>query len=332
MTKVLITGITGLIGKHLMDKLLNEGNYTIKGQYFSQRNIDSYTHMGVEMFRADICNQEELKGICEGCEIVVHSAAKVIDHGTKEDFYSAHYDATTYMLEEAKKSGVKHFIYISSFGPATYIDRSKGLPDETVPLVKSGIYYDDAKIDTENMLKIFCEKHSIYFTIVRPSAVIGPDSVWVKQPIIRSKTALGLKLVDDGQKDACLIDADNLADGIFRIMTKPVSHGQTYFFMDDYGVSWKVFLTEVLQIVGQKPSGSTPKFLAFGMASVFEKVFPLFGANPPISKKAVMATGSDRRVITAKAQNELGWSSKVSYQQSMDKIRKWVLSQAWLLE
>lgn len=331
MKKVLITGITGLIGKHLMYRLLQEGGFQIRGQYVTPRDITAYTALGVEMFQADICRKETLRDICAGSTIVVHSAARVIDFGKKEDFYEAHYYATAYLLDEALKSGVQHFIYISSFGPATYIDRSNGLPDEAVPLVKSGVHYDDAKIDTEEYVKQFCNQHQIQFTIVRPAAVIGIDSVWIKEPIIRSKSLLGVKLVDGGKQDACLIDAENLADGIYRIITNPVSHGQTYFFMDDYGVTWNQFITEVLSFAGRKPAGSVPKPIALMLAGLLEQVMPLLGKKPTISRKAVMATGSDRRVSTKKARTELGWSSRVSYQQSMQKIREWVLKQDWLL-
>lgn len=332
METILITGITGLIGKHLLEKVIAEGQFKVKGQYFSKRDVSWYEQQGVEMLRADICSAEQLKGICNDCSIVVHSAARVIDFGTKDDFYLAHYDATSFMLDEAAESGVKHFIYISSFGPATYIDRSKGLPDESVPLVKSGVHYDDAKIDTEQLVKLFCEKNGIAYTIVRPAAVIGPDSVWIKEPILRSRTLLGVKLVDGGKQDACLIDAENLADGIYRIITMPAAKGQTYFFMDDYGVNWKTFITDVLAFAGKKPSGSMPKAIALPIAGLVEKILPALGKKPPISRKAVMATGSDRRVSTAKARKELGWSSKVSYQASMQKITDWVKTQDWLLK
>jgi len=322
MTKVLITGITGLIGKDLMHKLLETGDYQIRGQYFSNRNTDAYTSRGIEMRQADICDAGALKGICDGCEIVVHSAARVIDHGTKEDFYLAHYDATRFMLEEAKASSVRHFIYISSFGPATYIDRSNGLPDETVPLVKSGVHYDDAKIDAENLVKSFCPSNNMYYTIIRPAAVIGPDSIWVREPIKRAKTKFGLKLIDNGVKDACLVDVRNLSEGIYKTMTLPVARNQTYFFMDEYGVTWKQYMTELLAMVGEKPKGSVSRPVALLLAKVMGVLFPLWGAQPPIGVKSVIATSSDRRVIVRKARTELGWQSRVSYREAMEKIRR----------
>lgn len=321
MSTILITGITGLIGKHLMYRILQDQKYNIIGQYFSPRNLDEYTQLGVEMRKADICVKDQLKDICKSCDIVVHSAARVIDHGTKEDFYLAHYDATQWILEDAKINKVQHFIYISSFGPATYIDRSNGLPDESVPLVKSGVHYDDAKIDAEELVKSFCTQHGMHYTIIRPAAVIGPDSIWVREPLKRSQTSMGLRLVDGGVKDACLIDAENLADGIYRAITMDVAKNQIYFLMDEYGVSWKKYFTDLLALKGFQPKGSIPRSTALLLAKTMNVVFPIFGKQPPLSIKSVIATSSDRRVIVKKARTELQWESKVSYQQAMEKIR-----------
>lgn len=86
MKRILITGITGLIGKHVMHRVLQDANYAITGQYFSPRNIDEFTSLGVEMKRADICKESEIKNLCKDCEIVVHSAAKVMGLWNKRRF------------------------------------------------------------------------------------------------------------------------------------------------------------------------------------------------------------------------------------------------------
>ena len=322
MTNILITGITGLIGKHLMHRLLQEHDYQLVGQYFSPRNTDEYAALGVQMRQADICQESELENLCADCDIVVHSAAKVIDFGSKQEFYLAPYHATRWILDDARRHGVKHFVYISSFGPATYIDRSNGIPDETVPLVKSGVHYDDAKIDAEEYVKHFCSTHNLRYPIVRPAAVVGPDSVWVREPIKRAQTTLGLKLIDGGKWDACLVNAANLADGIFLTISKPQGQNQTFYFMDEYGVSWRQYFTELLAMKGLKPKGKIPRPLALTVARISEKIFPLFGKTPPLSAKSVIATGSDRRVSAQKARTLLGWESHVGYAETMQAIRK----------
>ena len=321
MKRILITGITGLIGKHVMHRVLQDANYAITGQYFSPRNIDEFTSLGVEMKRADICKESEIKNLCKDCEIVVHSAAKVMDYGTKDDFYLTHYDATKWLLEDAARNKVKHFIYLSSFGPATYIDRTNGLPDETVPLVRSEVHYDNAKIDTEKLVISFCYTHNMKYTIIRPAAVIGPDSVWVVEPLKRAATSFGLRLINYGKSDACLLDAENLAEGIYLTIILPIAENQIYFFEDEYEVSWNQYFRDLLAMKGLEPKGSIPQSVALILAKNMEKIFLFFNIKPPISLKSVLATSSNRKVIVKKARTQLGWKSKISYQESMQKIK-----------
>lgn len=320
--KILITGITGLIGNHLMQTLLKNGYSDIRGNYFSSRNLDEYISRGIEMIQADVANEDAVKNITKDCEVVVHSAARVIDFGTKKQFYEAHYDATNFLLKDAKANHVKHFIYVSSVGVASGIDRNSIIPDETTPLIKTGVHYDDAKIDTETLVKDFCTRNNIIYTIIRPSAVIGKGSVWVLEPLKRIDTAVGLKLIDGGKQPACLIDAENLANGIFLCITKKAAHNQTYFFMDDWDVTWKEYFTDLAAMKGKKVGRSIPFWLAYSLASAAEVAFPLFGKTPPLAKKSAQATGRNRTVSTAKARRELGWKSDISYQESMQRIKE----------
>lgn len=84
--KILITGITGLIGNYLMRVLLEKGNFQIRGHYFSNRSVEAYTTNGIEMWQADICDAKAVQDITAGCEVVVHTAARVLDFGTREEF------------------------------------------------------------------------------------------------------------------------------------------------------------------------------------------------------------------------------------------------------
>lgn len=319
--KILITGITGLIGNHLMEVLLKHGYNDIRGNYFSNRNLDEYTSRNIEMIQADVANENAIHNITKDCAVVVHSAARVIDFGTKKQFYEAHYDATHYLLKDAKANNVRHFIYVSSVGVASGLDRNKIIPNETTPLVRTGVHYDDAKIDTETLVKDFCTQNNIIYTIIRPSAVIGKGSVWVLEPLKRIDTAVGLKLIDNGKQPACLIDAENLANGIFLCITKEAARNQTYFFMDDWDVSWKQYFTDLAAMKDKKVGSSIPFWLAYSLASIAEVVFPLFGKHPPLAKKSAKATGTNRTVSTQKARTELGWKSEISYKESMQRIK-----------
>lgn len=320
--KILITGITGLIGNHLIQVLLKNGYHDIRGNYFSKRNLEEYTSKNIEMIQADVADEKAIHDITKDCEVVVHSAARVIDFGTRKQFYEAHYDATHFLLKDAKANNVKHFIYVSSVGVANGIDRNKIIPDETTPLVRTGVHYDDAKIDTETLVKEFCTQNNIFYTIIRPSAVIGKGSVWVLEPLKRMDTPVGLKLIDNGKQPACLLDAENLADGIFLCITNETARNQTYFFMDDWDISWKQYFTDLAAMKDKKVGSSIPFWLAYSLAAMAEVVFPFFGKTPPLAKKSAQATGRNRTVSTQKARTELGWKSTITYKESMKRIRE----------
>lgn len=320
--KILITGITGLIGKHVMHVLLKNQLTNIRGHYFSSKNINEYISKNIEMVQADITDKNAIHNITNSCNIVVHTAARVIDFGTKKQFYDAHYEATKFLLEDAINNKVEHFIYISSVGVASGIDRNKIIPNEATSLVKTGILYDDVKIDTEELVKNMCNKNHMHYTIIRPTAVIGIGSVWVNEPLKRMDTSLGLKLIDNGKHAACLLDAENLANGIYLCITKEIARNQIYFFMDDWNISWKKYFTDLANMKGKKLSGSMPYSLAYFIASIAEIIFPLFGKKPPLAKKSAQATGKNRTVSTQKARSELGWTSAKTYEQCMQEIKE----------
>jgi nucleoside-diphosphate-sugar epimerase len=326
--RIFITGITGLIGKHVALRLLQENHFTITGQYFSSRNLEFFREHHIQLVQADINNREALVDSCSNCDVVVHTAARVIDFGKKEEFYQTHYYATQYLLEDAIRHGAKHFIYLSSVGVASGLPRQPQVPDESVPMVKTGIIYDDVKIDTEELVIDLCSKNKMAYTIVRPSAVVGPESVWVREPIERILKRGFFPLIDGGKHSACLIDARNLADGIYRIITNKNSHNQVYFFCDDFTeVTWKQYFTDLLGMVGKKPSLSIPYKLIYPVAVLMEAVANITGKKPLVAKKSLQAIGTDRRISTAKAKNDLGWKSVYGYPETMQYIRDWVKTQ-----
>jgi len=322
---ILITGITGLIGKHVAYKLVNVGGYTIKGQYFSSKDLQYFYDNQIALVQADINRKDSLDNICQDADVIVHTAARVIDFGTKEDFYQTHYFATQYLLEDAAKHRVKHFIYLSSIGVASGIDRTKGLPDETTPLVKTGVLYDDVKIDTEQLVIDFCIQNNIAYTIVRPSAVVGPGSVWVKEPIERKLYKEFFPLINNGRKSACLLDARNLAEGIYSIITNDVAKNNIYYFMDDFTeITWRQYFTDLLNMVHQKPSLSIPYFIIYPVAVLMEMAANLRNTKPVIAKKSLSVLGTNRLVNTKKAKEELGFRSVYQYADTIQYINDWV--------
>ena len=123
MEKTLVTGANGFIGQHLVKKLLSEG-HGIRGTKYTERPLYFFKAEEIDWRTVDLQKKESLKGIAEGIDCIYHLAAiPNNDHSkTWKDFYSVNVEGTLSLLEEAKKSGVKRFVYISTVEAAGYGD------------------------------------------------------------------------------------------------------------------------------------------------------------------------------------------------------------------
>ncbi|MHC4716585.1 MAG: dTDP-glucose 4,6-dehydratase [Planctomycetota bacterium] len=141
--KVLISGVLGFIGSHLW-KIMSESGYNVLptarhgGPRSAMRVSDRRRK---DIYWADLTSRSQITGMCEGVDAVIHCAAKTfVDHSIRdpEPFIRNNVDSTVNLLEEARVSGVKRFIMVSTdevYGPIM-----KGQHTEESPLAPSNPY------------------------------------------------------------------------------------------------------------------------------------------------------------------------------------------------
>ena len=105
MKKVLITGMSGLIGGLLRRRLESIGGYELSA-------LNRSFVEGVECHRADIADQEAIKPAFVGKDVVVHLAAYL--ENDWEGNLSANIIGTYNVYEAARLAGVKRVIFASS--------------------------------------------------------------------------------------------------------------------------------------------------------------------------------------------------------------------------
>ena len=318
--KALVTGATGFIGSVLVRALLRQG-HEVRALVLPGEDAGPLEKLGVEIRRGDLSRAVTLSGICDGTETVFHQAGRVTDWGTRSQFKAAICDATQNLLQESAGSA-ERFVFVSSIAAIGLGRHLKGIR-ESDPVLRSGIPYGDAKLDAEELVRGFDEAGGIACTIVRPSNVTGPGSVWVRD-IVEKMLAMPMLLVDEGRHSASLVHVDNLVDGILRAGTLEIGRGRTYHFRDDWDVTWKQYVTDVGAFVGKEPTGNIPYELARIAGGLLDLVCAPFGIRPPLSRLAVDIVGRDNDVDTSLARQELGWKTRVTYDEAMREIGDWV--------
>lgn len=119
--KALVTGGAGFIGSHLVERLLKDGyEVTVLDNFESGKleNLDNVKdNPNLTIHRADVANFPEIKKFFKGVMWVFHLAAlaDIVPSIQKPLIYHrANVDGTISVLEAARLSGVKRFVYAAS--------------------------------------------------------------------------------------------------------------------------------------------------------------------------------------------------------------------------
>lgn len=133
MTKVLITGATGFIGRAVADAASRRG-MELRLLIRSEKYIDQVKHLKYERVDGDLTDFESLKKACNGVDAVFHVAAvySMWTRGRERDaMFKINIDGTRNIIQAALDSGVSKIVYTSSVAAIGH--RTDGQPsDETV--------------------------------------------------------------------------------------------------------------------------------------------------------------------------------------------------------
>ncbi len=119
--RVIVTGGAGFIGSHLVERLLNDGHEVLVLDNFSTGRMENLNHVKdnrwLTIHRVDVSNYTEIKLLFEGTAWVFHLAALAdivpsIQQPLK--YHKANVDGTVAVLDAARSSGVRRFVYAAS--------------------------------------------------------------------------------------------------------------------------------------------------------------------------------------------------------------------------
>ena len=111
MNKVLLAGATGYLGSHIAEELIKQGFYTrllIRDIKRLKKKV-----YRCEIRQAQVTQQDTLSGSMNGIDVVI-STVGITRQKDGLTYMDVDYQANMNLLKEAKKAGVKKFIYVSA--------------------------------------------------------------------------------------------------------------------------------------------------------------------------------------------------------------------------
>jgi dihydroflavonol-4-reductase len=173
--RILVTGATGTLGRTLVPALSRLGApFRI---LVHQTRLDPLPERpALDIRRADLTQPGSLRGIAEGCDVVVHAAARTgFASMGRERRRRINLEGTRTLLREAESAGVRAFVFVGYTGTIQERDDTASPVDEdTLP---EGRYVSDTvrmKYEAEAMVLESNRPGGMRSLVVSPGVLLHP--------------------------------------------------------------------------------------------------------------------------------------------------------------
>ena len=319
--KALVTGATGLVGSHLVEKLVARKDH-VRALVRATSKIEHLQTLDVELVFGDLRDPGALREAARGADVIFHCAAKVQLPGDGGDVFEINVEGTKNMLEAAVAAGVKRFVFVSSV--AVYGDAHAKLISEDHPQVPNGPY-SESKIEGEKLVLKFYREHGLEVSIIRPCVIYGPGDNNFLPRLIEALRRGPVPLVNGGKSLLDMVYVSDVADALILAATKGEAVGEAYNITDGQTTTIREMIEMVAEVAGVKPQLlSVPYSVAYGavwVAHAASKILKLRRVKSTrlINPSTIKASATDHHYDISKAKRELGYEPKVNLQQGLRK-------------
>ena len=292
--KVLVTGGSGFIGSHVVDKLRDKG---IEVRVYD--GIMPTYRKDIEFYQGSILDLTALGFAMHGIDAVFHLAAVAdVKDVYNDPYYSEAINVrgTINILEVFRKSGAKRFIYGSTVW--VYSESDQEQVDENTPLHAPAHFYTATKLTGEYYCHAYSRLYGLEVTILRYGIPYGPrarDGAVI--PIFTRKALNGepITIAGDGSQFRKFVYVEDLAEGNVLAL-KDIAKNKIYNLDGKENVTVRQIAQAIEKIIGRVKIEYTPE-------------------RP--------GDFSGKEISSDLAKKELGWETRVSFEEGLRRYIKW---------
>jgi acetylornithine/succinyldiaminopimelate/putrescine aminotransferase/nucleoside-diphosphate-sugar epimerase len=328
----LVTGASGFIGGHLVQRLAGAGT-PVRCLVRASSDTRLLEQLGVQIAVGDLTDAASLASAAEGCNHVLHCGALVSDWATVEEMKRINVHGTRNVLDAAARASVKRVIHFSSTD--VYGHPGNRAIDESFIPTRFSNWYSRTKLDAEAEVRQAGAYGILETVILRPATIYGPRSLNVVGEIAKAIRGGNMILIGGGRALAGLCYVENLVDAALLAIDHEAAAGETFNVTDGLGVTWRRFIDDMAGGLGcSSVRWSAPYWVAAGLGYSMEQGYRLLRATtrvhtePLLSRQAVDVMGRDQDFSNAKIRRVLGWEPRVDYQAGLQATLDWLASEA----
>ena len=314
---ILVTGATGFIGRHLVERLLDSGE---RVRLLARREPapEVLRHPAVEIVQGDLGDSEAVERAVAGTRLVYHLGATM--RGDAGAFDRGTVGGTRHVVESVLRHRAR-LVYVSSLSvlhmaairPTRPITEAFDLE----PHPERRGHYTRTKLEAERIVLDAVRERGLRAVIVRPGLVFGPG-----QPVITSQVGFSVGprvlILGDGTVPLPLVYVEDVVDALLNASASSTFDGSIFHVVDPTPITQKDLASRYLESRGLRPRiVRLPIPLVYGLAFFADRVFRLLGRASPISVYRVKSSMARLAFDSAASERDLHWKPRVGTEEGL---------------
>lgn len=304
--KVLITGGTGLVGRHIARLFVHQGYSDVTLVSRGKLPQDIRTELpSVKHVEADILEVYPLLDEINSETIIIHTAAYVsYDPRQKNNVFEINEKGTSNLVNIAVEKKAKAFIHISSIA-------SLGRSSDDVKMISEKTEWKDSKYNGTYAISKYRsdlevwrgKEEGLKVAIVHPGLIIGAGERGRSSLELFTKIEEGLSFYPTGSTG--IVDVRDIAGFVYRVIKDGI-YGDNYLLVG-HNVTYKDLFQDIAKELNHSKMPSRPVTPMLARIASFSNMVSsiLTGSTRTITKQS-LASASHHSAYDNKKSRELG--------------------------
>jgi nucleoside-diphosphate-sugar epimerase len=321
--KILVTGGTGFIGSHLIERLHAAGHEVVALARSSEK-AEQVRNLGAEPFRADLRDPAALASAVRDIQAVFHVAG-LVKARNEAEFLRVNRDGTRDLVVAAEAAGRSRFVLVSSLAAAGPSVPGTARKDDDPPAPVTA--YGRSKLAAERVVR----DCSLPWTIVRPPMVYGPRDTEVFKAFQAARYGIA-PVFGAGDQELSAIHVADLVAALVAAGESDAAVGRTYCACHPERFTNLQFALGVAKAMGREARVlRLPGGLARAVLSCTGGIARLFGRATVLNRdKANEFLAPAWTCDPGPLTRDTGWVPRIDLAAGLAGTASWYREQGWI--
>src|SRR5580704_12138255 len=310
--KILVTGANGLIGRHLVRRLLREGN---RVRIFVRRQPEPefMKDSNVEVFLGDLGDPTAVDQAVAGTEIVYHVGAAM--KGSAHDHERGTVCGTQNIVDSVLRHDARRLVYVSSLSCLHAASSGRGTvikedwPVEPSPTKRGA--YTQAKTASEKIVRDAVRDRHLRAVLLRPGRVFGPGMTLLTPEVAR-RVGKVFVVLGDGTRELPLVYVEDVIDAIVLAAETNEFDGSVFHIVDRTQITQNQVVSNYISKNTKKAKViHVPVAVVYTLALGVELLCKILKRPAPLSRYRLKSALARMRFDCSRAENDLGWRPRI---------------------